>query len=235
MPALALAEAEAEADSGYGYQKPKFYCRDTNTSIYAEVCVPGFKTETTPVELAVKNIVDDQFCYTATRTECEEVSKVNDREICTYTYSSKKATLPASTVQVTFEEKSETMKVTTCRPSGYPKPHGYGHQHEHGEHQYCREEYQTQQYRVPLVNEPLEVSVELAAPEPAKECVTKQIEVNEVQCRDVEEERCIDLAAFEDATVTVDQTAVVLGDPNCKQITLTLPTEVCSKHGYGHH
>ena len=44
LPAVALAEAEPKADSGYGYA-PKLYCRDTNTSIYAEVCVPGFATE----------------------------------------------------------------------------------------------------------------------------------------------------------------------------------------------
>lgn len=196
--------------------------------------MPGFKTETTPVELAVKNIVDDEFCYTATRTECEEVSTVNDREICTYTYSSKKETRGATTTQVTYEDKSETMKVTACRASGYGQGYGYGH-HDKGEHQYCREEYQTQEYRVPLVNTPLEVTVEVAVPEPQKVCVTKAIEVNEVVCKDVSEERCIGLAALEDATVTVDQTAVVLGDPNCKQVTLTLPTEVCSKHGYPHH
>merc|ERR1712186_175363 len=37
------------AASGYA---PEFYCRDTNTSVYAEVCVPAFADQVTPVELA---------------------------------------------------------------------------------------------------------------------------------------------------------------------------------------
>lgn len=121
------------------------------------------------------------------------------------------------------------MKVTTCSPSGY-KSH-----YDSGEHQYCREEYQTQTYSVPRVDVPLEISVDTAVPEPVKECVTKTIEINEVVCEDVSEQRCIDVAEFEDATVSVDQTEVVLGEPNCNQISLSLPIELCSKHGYPHH
>ena len=118
LPALALAEAEA--DTGYAHQ-PKYYCRDTNTSIYAEVCVPGFTTETKPVELAVKNVVDDKYCYTQTQTECEETTKTEDREICTYTYVSKAEKRDATTTRVTYEEKSETMKVT-CLLYTSPSP-----------------------------------------------------------------------------------------------------------------
>ena len=68
-------------------------------------------------------------------------------------------------LQITDDVKSETMKVTTCSPTGYHSPpsgYGYGqHQHheEKGEHQYCREEYQTQEYRLPKVEEPNEVGV----------------------------------------------------------------------------
>ena len=54
-----------------------------------------------PVELAVKNVVDDQYCYTQTRTECRETTKNVDREICTYSYSSVRETRPAQTTQVT--------------------------------------------------------------------------------------------------------------------------------------
>ena len=215
LPALALAEAEA--DSGYAHQ-PKYYCRDTNTSIYAEVCVPGFTTETKPVELAVKNVVDDKYCYTQTQTQCEETTKNVDREICTYTYVSKAEKRDATTTKVTYEEKSETMKVTTCSASEYG-PHVYGKpKHGHGEHQYCREEYQTQEYRVPKVDQPLEVQVDVAVPDPVKECVTKAIEITEVICQDITAEKCIDLVKFEDGTVAVDQTEVILGEPDCKQV-----------------
>ena len=111
LPALILAdsEAEAEADSGYVHE-PKYYCRDTNTSIYAEVCVPGFTTNTKPVELAVKNIVDDKYCYTQTQTQCEETTKNVEREICTYTYISKKEKREATTTKV-IEENMKGCKI----------------------------------------------------------------------------------------------------------------------------
>jgi len=234
FPLLASA---APDHSPYGPPAPKLYCRDTNTSIYAEVCVPAFADETKPVELAVKRVVPDQYCYTQVQTQCEEVTTSNPREICTYNYISRKTQEPATTTKVTYETNSETMKVTTCRPSGYGSPHQYGYGADKGEHQYCREEYQTQQYDVPKVTTPLEITVEMAVPEPVKECVTKTIEYTETVCRDIEVEKCIDLVKFEDGIETVDQTETVLGEPNCNKVTLTLPTEACQeqKHGYGYH
>merc|ERR1711981_480883 len=109
--------------------------------------------------------------------------------------------------QVTYEDKSETMKVTTCKASGYGAQH-YGA----GEHQYCHEEYQTQAYKVPLVT------------------VDVEVELTEVTCADAIEEKCIDLVKFEDSTNTIDtETAVISEEPNCNQVTLTLPTKACSK------
>merc|ERR1712142_441666 len=110
--------------------------------------------------------------------------------------------------QVTYETKTETMKVTTCKPSGYGDHYGAG------EHQYCHEEYQTQSFKVPLVTEPLVVDVEVAAPEPVQNCVTKDITITEVVCQD-------NVAKFEDDTNTIDQTEIVLGEPNCADVTLT--------------
>merc|ERR1712223_1074512 len=133
-----VAFADHPAPHGYGYG-PQYHCRDTNTSDYAEVCVPAFTTQVTPVTLAVKNVVDNDYCYTQIRTVCEAVD----------TYIKKDDTLDAQITQVTYETKTETMKVTTCKPSGYGDHYGAG------EHQYCLEEYQTQSYKVPLVTEPL--------------------------------------------------------------------------------
>jgi hypothetical protein len=226
LPALALAD-HAPA---YGYAPAPVYCRETNTSIYAEVCVPAFTTTSTPVVLAVKNVVDNDYCYKQIRTVCEETTKSVDREICTHNYVKKAETLTATTTQVTSEIKTESMRVTTCRPSGYATAYG-----DAGEHQYCREEYQTQQYSVPIVTVPLIVNVEVAAPEPVRNCVTKTIQITEVVCQDIEEEKCFNVAKFEDGTNTVEQIEVVLGEPNCNQVTLTLPTKVCPVHkGYGH-
>jgi hypothetical protein len=133
---------------------------------------------------------------------------------------------------VTSEIKSETMRVTSCHASGY----GYGKTYGDSlEHQLCREEYQTQQYSVPLVSVPLVITVDVAAPEPVQTCVTKTIQITEVVCRDIEENKCFNVAKFEDGTNTVDQVEVILGEPNCNQVTLTLPTKVCPVHkGYGH-
>lgn len=223
---LAPALVAAEADTGYGYA-PQVYCRDTNTSVYAQVCVPAFTTKVTPITLDIKRVVDNDYCYNQIRTVCEETNKVVPRKICTYKYNSVKETLSATTTQVTYETKTETMKVTTCKASGYGSPHYGG-----GEHQYCHEEYQTQSFKVPLVTEPLEVSVDLAAPQPEQVCVDKEITVTEVVCKDIEEEKCFNVAKFEDDTTTIEQTEIVLGEPNCNDVTLTLPTQACSKKHY---
>ena len=81
----------------------------------------------------------------------------------------------------------------------------------------------------------MDVPVEVASPEPVKSCVTKEIEITEVVCNDIEEQKCFNVAIFEDGPNTVDQTEVIIGEPNYNQVTLTLPTQACSKgYGYGH-
>merc|ERR1711935_782139 len=137
------------APAAYG---PQIHCRDTNTSVYAEVCVPAFTTQTTPITLAVKEVEDADYCYDQIRTVCTVTESTNQHELCTYSYGPLLTTLPAQITQVTYEDKSETMKVTSCKPSGYGDRYGAG------EHQYCREEYQTHAYKVPLVNAPLDIT-----------------------------------------------------------------------------
>merc|ERR1739847_192081 len=204
LAVLALV-ASINADSpGYGYA-PEYYCRDTNTSIYAEVCVPAFAEQVTPVVLDVKVVVDNDYCFDEVLTVCEETTTVVEREICTYEYAREDVTAPCTTTKVTYADKAETMKVTTCSASGYGTP-GYGH----GEHQYCREEYQTQAYKVPLV--------------------TKPIEITEVVCKDNVAQKCFNVAKFEDSTNTIQQKEIIIGEPSCEQLTLTLPTQACTKH-----
>ena len=220
---LALAAVSADKP-GYGYA-PEYYCRDTNTSVYAEVCVPAFADKVTPVTLAVKEVVDNDYCFDEVLTVCEETSQVVDREICTYEYARDDVTAPCTTTQVTYAEKSETMKVTTCGAAGYGHHQTYGS----GEHQYCREEYQTRAYRVPLVTEPKQETCKLAYPAPKKVCVTKSIEITEVKCEDKIENKCFNVAKFQDSTNTIDQVETIIGEPSCEQLTLTLPTQACSK------
>jgi len=235
IAAALVACVSAEAATGYHAAPayaPQYTCRDTNTSIYAEVCVPAFAEKVTPVTLAVKEVVDNDYCFDRVLTICEETSTVVEREICTYVYEREDVTAPCTTTQVTFEEKSETMNVTACNAEAPAYGHaGYGHSQ--GEHQVCREEYQTQAYKVPLVTVPLEVSCQLAYPAPKKVCVIKAIEITEVKCEDKIETKCFNVAKFADATNTIEQKEVVIGEPSCEEITLSLPTQACTKaHGY---
>lgn len=228
LPAVAFA-AHPAPHGGYGH--PKLYCRDTNTSVYAEVCVPQFRPEITPETLAVKIVVPDQFCYESVITTCEETSTINKHTLCTSTYEGVEAVFPvgdplsAHVTQVTYEDKSETMRVTSCKASGYGHG-GYGA----GEHQYCREEYQTQAYKVPLVTEDLNIEASLSEPQPKEICTDVEVEITEVKCSDAVAEKCVDLVKFEDSTNTIDiQNHVISEEPNCEQVTLTLPTKACSK------
>ena len=71
---------------GHPPPPPELYCRDTNTTIYAEVCVPAFAEQVTPVTLAVKEVVDNDYCFDRVLTICEETNTVVRRDICNYVY-----------------------------------------------------------------------------------------------------------------------------------------------------
>jgi len=209
------------AHGGYGGYGPQIHCRNTTNVVTAEVCVPAFEEKVTPVTLAVKEVVDEDYCYQQIKTVCEITETVNQHELCTYSYAPKTETLPAQVTQVTYEERSETMKVTNCKASGYGD-------HYKGEHQVCAEEYQTQAYKVPLVDAPLDITVDLTNPEPVATCVVKDIILTVVVCEDIVDERCFNVAKLVDATNVVDQVDIVIGAPNCNAVTLELPTQACT-------
>ena len=78
----------------HGYGHPKLYCRDTNTSVYAEVCVPQFAPTVTPETLAVKIVVPETFCYERVITTCVETNSVNTHTLCTSTYAAVEQKFP---------------------------------------------------------------------------------------------------------------------------------------------
>ena len=41
-----------------------------------------------------------RYCFTRTSTECDEQTKKIEREVCTYTYATKRESLKATTVKV---------------------------------------------------------------------------------------------------------------------------------------
>merc|ERR1712107_920197 len=67
---------------------------------------------------------------------------------------------------------------------------------------------------------------------PLRVCVTKAIEITEVKCEDKIDNVCFNVAKFVDAENVVDQVETIIGEPSCEQLTLTLPTQACSK---AHH
>ena len=69
----------------------------------------------------------------------------------------------------------------------------------------------------------------LAYPAPKEVCATKAIEITEVKCEDEIENKCFNVAKFTDATNTIDQKKVIIGEPICKQPPPPLSTQLCSK------
>jgi hypothetical protein len=227
---------------------PDYYCRDTNTSVYAEICVPAFAPRVTPLTLATKNIMNGEYCFDEVLTECKETSTTVDRKICTFQYVKEEVVALCATTQVTFDKKAETMKRTSCKKkaSGYAAAPSYGTPsygapaygtpsygapaHGTGEYQHCREEYQTQAYRVPLVTVPNPELCRLSFPAPKQVCVTKSLVITEVKCAEkVEKRTCFPVVKWVDDSVRVEQKDVVIVEPSCKQLTLTLSTQACRK------
>lgn len=209
------------ADHAPGYGGYGITCRNTTNTYTGEICVPAFAETVTPITLAVKEVQDNDYCYDQIRTVCTVTETTNQHELCTYSYAPKTETLPAQVTQVTYEEKSETMKVTNCKATGYGG--GYGQ----GEHQVCAEEYQTQAFSVPLVTAPLDITVDLTNPEPVQTCVIKDIILTEVVCEDIVEQKCFNVAILVDAENIVDQKEIIVGEPDCNEVTLELPTQHC--------
>jgi len=230
-PAYGHHAAPAYGHQGYGYEEPKHNCTVQDVTEIAEVCVPAFKKVCENVDLAIKKIVDVEFCYDVTRTVCTETIQEIPNEVCTYSYQKKEEATTAKTVEVTFEKKTNVQMVTVCQPSGY----GYGgHGHGYG-HNYCNEVAQTTEYNVPVVT-PVDVDVTVAYPEPIKTCVDKPIALPVVTCEDITENKCITVPEVEDAVESVEKCVTALDAPACQKVELTLPKQVCVElvYGYAH-
>ena len=122
---------------------------------------------------------------------------------------------------MTYEKKSKTIKVKNCKASGYANQYN-------GEYHICLPEYQTQEYKIPLVTAPLDIAVNLTNPAPVKTCVFKDIVLTEVVCEDVIEQRCFNVAELVDSVNIVDQQEIIIDEPNCNSVTLELPTKTCN-------
>lgn len=202
----------------------------------AEVCTPAFETVCENVDLAIKRIVDVEFCYTVTRTVCTESIEEIDNEVCSYSYRRHEEATTAKTVEVTFEKQTNVQMVTVCQPApsygGYGGHGGYGGGYGHN---YCKEVAQETAYNVPVVTA-VDVDVTVAYPEPIKTCVNKPISLPRVSCEDLSEERCITVPEVEDDVESVEKCQTQLAAPACQKVELTLPKQVCVElvYGYAH-
>ena len=125
---------------------------------------------------------------------------------------------------MTFEERSEIMRQTTCSPSGYGSL-GF----DAGNHQYCRQETQTQSYKVPIVTQPVVGSCLLSYPEPRRVCTSKAIDITEVKCDEKIDRKCLNTYKLNESTNRMDEKTIITGPPKCDQFTLALPTQACKR------
>merc|ERR1712209_377355 len=96
---------------GYGYEEPKHNCTVQDVTEIAEVCTPAFETVCENIDLAIKIIVDKEFCYDVTRTVCTETIEEIPNEVCSYDYQKKEEATTAKTVEVTFKKKEDVQMV----------------------------------------------------------------------------------------------------------------------------
>jgi len=211
----------------YGYEHPKHNCTVQDVVELAEVCTPALETACTPVELAIKRVVDAEQCYTVTRTVCSESTEEIDNEVCSYSYQPKSEVTTAKTVEISFNKECETQMVTVCQPAQY----GYGHGHGYGEN-YCKEVAQETCYNVPVVTV-VEPAVTVTYPEPIKTCVNKPISLPRISCEDLSEEKCITVPEVEVVSETFEKCVTALAAPACQAVELTLPKQVCVEIVYG--
>jgi len=226
---------------GYGYEHPKHNCSVVDVTEIAEVCTPTVETFCVIEKLPIKVIVDKEFCYDVSRTVCTESIEEIPQEVCSYDYSKKYEATTAQTVTVSFRRETNIQMVTVCQPGH----HGYGHGHHgYGHHgyggyggygKYCKEVEQETAYNVPVVT-PVDVAVKVSYPDPFKTCVDKPILLPRVTCEILVEEKCILVPEVMDDTEEVEKCQTRLGAPDCNDVELTLPKQVCVElvYGYAH-
>lgn len=218
--------APAYHQPSYGYEQPKHNCSVQDVTEEAEVCTPAFETVCENVDLAIKQIVDGEYCYDVSRTVCSESIEEIDNEVCSYSYERKYEDTTAQTVEVTFVKETNTQMVTVCQP-------GYGHGYHAYGHQYCKEVAQETAYNVPVVT-PVDVDVKVAYPEPIKSCVNKPISLPRISCEVLTEEKCVSQPEVEEAIESVEKCVTQLAEPACQKVELTLPKQVCVELVYGY-
>jgi len=208
------------------YQVKKQNCSVVDEVVKAKVCTPAFETKCGSEDLKVKTIVDKEQCQDITRTVCTASDEVIENKICVYDYEKQSESTVATTVKVTYAKECTSQYVTVCQP-------GHGYQYQSYGQQYCKEEPQVTCYNVPKVAK-VDKKVSVVFPSPVKSCSDKPISIPRVSCEDLIENKCITVPDVKEEVKSVEKCEVVLAEPSCQYVDLTLPKQVCVDLVYGH-
>jgi len=215
----------------YGHQE-SHNCSIQEEKASATVCVPSLGApECSPVSLKGVEVVEKEKCLSITRTVCTEGEEEVTVDVCTITYSPSPVQAEATLVEVTFKKECSKQMVTVCQPQSGYHSHGYG-DYNKGSYQHCKEIAQETCYNKPAT-QPTQEQVTLMVPTPSQDCGPQQITIPTVQCEDITEERCVQLPSVSSTQVEAEQCTVPLGQPQCNQMDLTLPLQVCRELLYG--
>jgi hypothetical protein len=193
--------------------------------VKTEVCIPTFETKCSSVVLDVKVIVDKEQCQNITHTVCSSADEVIKHKICVYEYEKKTEDVETKTVSITYAKECTNHRVTVCQPV-------QGYQHQSYEQQYCKEDDQQSCYNVPTFTmNNTEVSV--TRPAPIKSCTHTSTTIQRITCKDIVENKCMTVPELKEETQKIDKCEVVLGEPSCQEVSLTLPIETFHGLAYG--
>jgi len=189
-----------------GYTDRK--CRIEQIELLAEVCLPTIVKDCGPVALKERRVEGKESCVDVARTVCTESEESVDNELCYYTYTDGQVEGEVKSVDVAYDLKCEDA------PSHYG--HGYGKD----QSKVC--------YNKPKLS-PATSSITLETPVPEKQCENRPVMLPRVKCEEVVEKRCFQLPSADLDSTTLEKCSTQLGAPNCRQVPVKLPRQVCSR------
>jgi len=208
------------------YAQPSHHCKTKDSLVRVEVCTPGLEKKCNFVQVEGVQVREEKSCVQVARTVCTQDKETMTVRLCTVEYSSSTIETEATLVEINYSEECRSQMVTVCHPvASHPE---YGH---HEGLQKCEEIKQETCYNMPQVV-PVQRKVEVRVPKPEVVCEQRQVTVPTVSCTQVLEDRCISLPVVEPSIEEVEQCSVVIGKPNCSQIELRLPLQVCQEQLY---
>lgn len=190
----------------------------------AEICLPSLESSCTKVDLAIMRVVEREQCEEISRTVCTQTHHVMDNEVCVFSYMTKSQEVEATTVSITFSKECMDQMVTVCQPGPGYGFHRYGHMD-------CKEEEQQTCYNTPMVTN-VKKPVMVTFPEPKMVCENKPVNLPMISCELITERKCFMVPELMEDTEMVEKCVVRLGKPDCQDIEIELPQQVCTEINY---